>query len=92
VTTANPDGESRARVTSCLVASVPGLDVGAAQRALAAARAEYGQALHEVDALLKEQPDALVTTPAAYPLALVRLAPGAHVLGVRPAAHRCRDH
>jgi len=74
VTTANPDGGPRARVISCLVASVPGLDTGAAKRAIAAARADHGRALREVDALLKEHPGALVTTPAAYPLALVRLA------------------
>jgi hypothetical protein len=74
VTTADPDGGARARVISCLVASVPGLDTAVAQRALAAARADYGRALREVDALLTENPAALVTTPAAYPLALVRLA------------------
>jgi hypothetical protein len=38
------------------------------------AEAEHGRALREIDALLKEHPGALVTTPAAYPLALVRLA------------------
>ncbi len=53
---------------------MPGLDAGAAQRVLATARADCGRALREVDALLKEHPGALVTTPAAYPLALVRLA------------------
>jgi hypothetical protein len=74
VTTAHPDGGSRARVTSCLVTSVPGLDTGAAQRALATSRADHGRALHEVEALLQEHPGALATTPAAYPLALVRLA------------------
>jgi hypothetical protein len=77
VTTANPDGGSRARVISCLVTSVPGLDTAAAQRVLATARTDHGRALREVDALLKEHPNALVTTPAAYPLALVRLG---HVL------------
>ena len=74
MTTADPDGEPRARVISCLVTSVPGLDTAAAQRVLATARADRGRALREVDALLKEHPAALVTTPAAYPLALVRLA------------------
>ncbi len=76
MTTAHPDGGSRARVISCLVASVPGLDSGAAQRALAISGTDHGRALHEVEALLKEHPDALATTPAAsaYPLALVRLA------------------
>jgi hypothetical protein len=63
-----------ARVISCLVASVPELDTGAAQRALVTARADRGRALREVEALLKEHPGALVITPAAYPLALVRLA------------------
>ncbi len=72
MTTADPDGGSRARVTSCLVASVPELDTGAAQRALGAARADRGRALREVDALLKESPGALAVTPAGYPLALVR--------------------
>jgi hypothetical protein len=57
-----------------MLASVPGLDTGAAERALAVARADHGRALREVDVLLKEHPGALVTTPAAYPLALVRLA------------------
>ena len=41
---------------------------------LTTARAEHGRALREIDALLKEHPGALVTTPAAYPLVLVRLA------------------
>lgn len=40
MTTADPGGEPRARVISCLVASVPGLDTAAAQRALAAAKAD----------------------------------------------------
>lgn len=74
MTTADPGGGSRARVAFCLVASVPGLDTAAAQRVLAVARADHGRALREVDALLEEHPGALVTTPAAYPLALVRLA------------------
>jgi hypothetical protein len=74
VTAVHLDGGSRARVVSRLVASVPGLDTAAAQRALAAARADRGRALHEVDALLDEYPGALASTPAAYPLALVRLA------------------
>ena len=74
MTAAAPDGGSRARVISCLVASVPGLETAAAQRVLAAARADRGRALREVDALLEEHPCALVTAPAAYPLALVRLA------------------
>ena len=74
MTAAHPDGGPRARVTSCLVASVPGLDTVGAQRILAAARADRGRALHEVDALLDEHPGALAITPAAYPLALVRLA------------------
>lgn len=52
---------------------VPGLDTADAQRVLAAARADRGRALREVDALLEDHPGALVTTPAAYPLALVRL-------------------
>jgi hypothetical protein len=73
MTPADPGGP-RARVASCLVGSVPGLDTAAAQSALAAARADRGRALREVDALLAEHPAALVTTPAAYPLALVRLA------------------
>lgn len=77
MTAADPGGESRARVISCLVASVPGLGTAAAQRVLAAARADDGRALREVEVLLKEHPGALVITPAAYPLALVRLA---HVL------------
>jgi len=58
---------------SCLIASVPELDTGAARAALATAKAEHGRAMHEIDALLKEHPGALMTTPAAYPLALVRL-------------------
>ena len=41
---------------------------------LAAASADGGRALREVEALLKEHPGALAITPAAYPLALVRLA------------------
>jgi len=57
-----------------MLASVPGLDAGAAQRVLATARADHGRALREVDAVLKEHPGALVTAPAACPLALVRLA------------------
>jgi len=74
VTTANPDDESRDRVTACLISSVPGLDDGAARDVLATAGAGHGRALHEIDALLKEHPGALVTTPTAYPLVLVRLA------------------
>jgi len=74
VTVASPDDESRDRVTACLISSVPGLDDEAAHDVLAAARAEHGRALREIDALLKEHPEALVTTPAAYPLVLVRLA------------------
>jgi hypothetical protein len=74
VTAARPDDESRDRVTTCLISSVPGLGDGAARDVLAAARAEHGRALREIDALLKEHPGALVTTPAAYPLVLVRLA------------------
>jgi len=73
MTTADPGGPV-ARVVSCLVGSVAGLDTATAQSALAAARAARGRALREVDALLNEHPAALVTTPAAYPLALVRLA------------------
>ena len=73
MTTAEPGGGRGDRVVSCLVGSVPGLDTAAAQSALAAARADRGRALREVDALLTEHPAALVTTPAAYPLALVRL-------------------
>ena len=57
-----------------MLASVLGLDTAAAERALAVARADHGRALREIDVLLKEHPGALVTTPAAYPLALVRLA------------------
>jgi hypothetical protein len=71
---ADPGGGSRARVTSCLVASLPGLDAAAAQQILTAARVDHGRALREVDAVLKEHPGALVTAPAGYPLALVRLA------------------
>ena len=74
MTTAHPDGGSQARVISCLVASVPGLDTAGAHGVLAVARADRGRALREVDALLTEHPGALITTPAAYPLALVRLA------------------
>lgn len=74
MTAAQPDGGPRVRVISCLVASVPGLDTAGARRILAAARTDRGRALHEVDALLDEHPGALGSTPAAYPLALVRLA------------------
>lgn len=74
MTTASPDDESRDRVTACLISSVPGLDDEAAHDVLAAARAEHGRALRETDALLREYPGALVTTPATYPLVLVRLA------------------
>jgi hypothetical protein len=74
VTTADPDSESRARVTSRLVASVPGLDTAAARRVLATARADRGRALREVEALLTEHPGALAIAPVAYPLVLVRLA------------------
>ena len=74
MTAADPGGGSRARVISCLVASVPGLDTAAAQRVLAVARMDDGRALREVEVLLKDHPGALVITPAAYPLALVRLA------------------
>jgi hypothetical protein len=74
VTAADPGGGPLARVVSCLAGSVPGLDTTAAQSALAAARADHGRGLREVDALLSEHPAALLATPAAYPLALVRLA------------------
>jgi len=72
--TASPDDESRDRVTACLISSVPGLDDGAARDVLATVGAGHGRALREIDSLLKEHPGALVTPPAAYPLALVRLA------------------
>jgi hypothetical protein len=74
VTTANPDDESRDRVTAILISSVPELDDRAARDVLAAAGAGHGRVLREMDSLLKEHPGALVTTPASYPLALVRLA------------------
>ena len=74
MTTANLDDESRDRVTACLISSVLGLGDGAARDVLAAARTGHGRALREIDALLKEHPGALVTTPASYPPALVRLA------------------
>jgi hypothetical protein len=53
--------------------------------------------MHEIDALLKEHPGALVTTPAAYPLALVRLAhalqDAGHQVGRGPGLRRVRqDH
>jgi hypothetical protein len=71
---ASLDDEPLDRVAACLISSVPGLDDGAARDVLAAAGAGHGRALREIDALLKEYPGALVTTPAAYPLVLVRLA------------------
>ena len=74
MTAAGPDDESRDRVISCLVASVPGLGTATAQRILATARADRGRALREMNALLEEHPGALAITPTAYPLALVRLA------------------
>lgn len=74
MTAGGPADESRDRVISGLVASVPELDTACAQRALAAARADRGRALREIDALLAEHPGALTATPAGYPLALVRLA------------------
>jgi len=78
---------------SCLIASVPELDTGAARAALATAKAEHGRAMHEIDALLKEHPGALVTTPATYPLALVRLAhallDAGHQAVVAPACAGC---
>ncbi|HUA29731.1 MAG TPA: hypothetical protein VMC03_12675 [Streptosporangiaceae bacterium] len=43
---------------------MPGLGDGAARDVLAKARAEHGRALREIDALLKEYPGAVVTTPA----------------------------
>jgi hypothetical protein len=74
VTAASAGEESRDRVAARLINSVPGLGDGAVRGVLATARAEHGRALREIDALLKEHPEALVTTPAAYPLVLVRLA------------------
>jgi len=71
---ANPDDESRDRVTACLISSASGLDDGAARDVLATAGAGHGRALREMDSLLAEHPRALVTTPASYPMALVRLA------------------
>jgi hypothetical protein len=38
------------------------LDTAGAKRILAAARADHGRALHEVDALLDEHPGALAST------------------------------
>jgi hypothetical protein len=93
VTAADPDGELQARVTSCLIASVPGLDIEAARSTLATARVEQGRALREIDALLKEHPGALMASPAAYPLALVRLAhalmDGGYQAVVAPACAGC---
>jgi recombinational DNA repair protein (RecF pathway) len=71
---ASSDDEPRDRVTACLISSVPRLVDGAACDVLARSEAGHGRALREIDALLHEHPGALVTTPAAYPLALVRLA------------------
>ena len=56
MTAADPGSGQRARVAPGLVASVPGLDAGAAQRALTAAGADRGRALREMDALLTEHP------------------------------------
>ncbi len=74
MTAASLDDEPLDRVAACLISSVPGLDDGAVRDVLAAAGAGHGRALREIDALLKEYPGALVTTPAAYPLVLFRLA------------------
>lgn len=74
MTAAYPDDEPRDRVIACLISSVPGLDDGAARDVLDAAGVGHGRALREIDALLKEHPGALVTTPVSYPLTLVRLA------------------
>jgi hypothetical protein len=74
VTTAEPVGDLRERVIACLVAALPGLNVQSAGDVLAAAKVAHGRALRELDAHLREHPDALVTTPAEYPLALARLA------------------
>ena len=93
MTTANPDDESRDRVTACLIGSVPGLDDGAARDVLAAAGAGHGRALREMDSLLKEHPGALAMTPASYPLALVRLAhaliEAGHLTVAAPACAGC---
>lgn len=74
MTAASSADDSRDRVTARLISSVPGLDDEAARDVLTAARAEHGRALREIDSLLREYPGALLTTPAAYPLVLVRLA------------------
>ena len=54
MTAADPGGGLRARVISCLVASVPGLGTAAAQRVLAAARADDGRALREVEVISRQ--------------------------------------
>jgi hypothetical protein len=65
VITAGQAGDLRDRVIDRLVGLLPGLSVRAAQDVLVAAQADHGRALRELDALLREQPDALAVTPAA---------------------------
>ena len=59
MTTAGRAGDLPERVIDRLVEVLPGLVVRAAQDVLAAAQADHGRALRELDALLREQPDAL---------------------------------
>jgi hypothetical protein len=69
VTAARP-----ARVVASLAACVPELNEHAALGILAAAGADRGRSLRELDDCLREHPRALAVTPAGYPLALVRVA------------------
>jgi len=66
--------EPRARVAARLATCVPGLDAQATPGILAAASADRGRSLRELEDCLLEHPDALAVTPAHYPLALVRVA------------------
>lgn len=73
MTTAQRAGAARERVIAHLAAMLPGLDAETAHDVLAVAGAGEGRALRQLDALFREHPGALATTPAEFPLALVRV-------------------
>src|SRR6266511_4569083 len=69
------------RVVASLTTTMDGLDEAAALAALATANATRLRPLHELDAWLREYPDALTNPGKHCPLALVRLAHALHTAG-----------
>ena len=69
------------RLVTHLTSTLDGLDQAAARAILTAANATRLRALHELDAWLREHPDALTNPGTHCPLSLVRLAHALHTAG-----------